>query len=196
MIGYLRGKLLELEPSRALVDVGGVGYQVQIPLSTFYELQKQAEGSEVALRIFTQVREDTLALFGFSTRREKALFEKLLAVSGIGPKLAQAVLSGMPPGDLASALATGDVRRLNSIPGVGKKTAERMVLELKDKVQDLAADLPAKLSSGDGDLVEALVNLGYRRRNAESAVSLTTREHTGKPFADLLRLSLQRLSKI
>jgi len=196
MIGYLRGKLLELEPSRALVDAGGVGYQVQIPLSTFYELQKLAEGSEVALRIFTQVREDTLALFGFSTRREKALFEKLLAVSGIGPKLAQAVLSGMPPDDLTSALASGDVRRLNSIPGVGKKTAERMVLELRDKVQDLAANLPAVLPSGDGDLVEALINLGYRRRNVESAVSLTTREHTGKPFADLLRLSLQRLSKV
>ena len=132
MIAHLRGSLLEKQPNRIIVDVGGVGYDVSVPLSTFYGLGEA--GATVALRIHTHVREDALALFGFATRLEQELFERLIGVSGIGPKLALAVLSGIEPPDLIRAIERGDVARLTAIPGVGKKTAERIVLELKDRL--------------------------------------------------------------
>ena len=132
MIAHLRGRLLEKQPNRMVVDVGGVGYDVSVPLSTFYGLGEP--GGEIALRIHTHVREDALALYGFATRLEQELFERLIGVSGIGPKVALAVLSGIEPADLIRAIGRGDLARLTAIPGVGKKTAERIVLELKDRL--------------------------------------------------------------
>jgi Holliday junction DNA helicase RuvA len=140
MIGFLRGRVLEKQPNRVLVDVNGVGYEVFIPLSTFYEVGD--EGAEVALRIHTHVREDALQLFGFLTVLERQMFERLITVSGIGPKLAIAVLSGLETRDLLAAVQRADIARLTTIPGVGKKTAERIVLELKDRLTQLAAPPP------------------------------------------------------
>jgi len=194
MIGFLRGTLLATAPNRVLLDVQGVGYEVNIPLSTYYQLQKAAGSGSVAFHIHTHVREDALALFGFWTERERRLFERLIAVTGIGPKLAQTVLSGMQPDDLIAALAAGDVRRLNTIPGIGRKTAERMILELRDKVQDLAAELPAGPTVAEGDLVEALVSLGYRQAAAHSAVDRVVRQQPDAAFADQLKAALRVLS--
>ncbi len=197
MIGYLKGALRSTAPDQVLLDVGGVGYEVKIPLSTYYEVQKLASGATAGLFIHTHVREDVLALFGFWTDRERRLFLKLLAVSGIGPKLAQTVLSGMSPGDLASALGRRDVRALSSIPGVGKKTAERMIVELKDKVQDLMADEPAAPTvAASDDLVLALVNLGYRRAAVERAVVKVAREMPEAELAEQLKASLKILSRV
>jgi len=200
MIGYLRGKLRARAADRVLIDAGGVGYEVAISLTSFAELQKSPLGDEVELHVHTHVREDVLALYGFATPREKQLFEKLIGVSGIGPRLAQVVLSGMLPDDLLAALAAGDVARLVRIPGVGKKTAERMVVELRDKVQALAAELPAaKAATGggsDSDLAEALVNLGYKPAQAEAAVAAARKEAPEAPFGELLRLALRRLSRV
>ena len=199
MIGYLQGQILRATPERLLVDVQGVGYEVHIPLSTYYEVEKSgsAAGARVALFIHTQVREDEIALFGFWTEREKALFEKLIGVGGIGPRLARVILSGMPPDDLLSALANGDLGRLSTIPGVGKKTAERMVLELRDKMRELAAELPASSAAvpADHDVVSALVNLGYKSTLAERAVAEVRRDKPDASFHDLLRASLNRLSR-
>jgi Holliday junction DNA helicase RuvA len=196
MIGFLKGTLLSTSPNRVLVDVQGVGYEVNIPLSTYYEVQK-ATGGSVAFHIHTHVREDVLALFGFWTERERGLFERLIAVTGIGPKLAQTVLSGMQPDDLIASLAAGDARRLNTIPGVGKKTAERMILELRDKVQDLAAELPSSEPMvAESDLVEALVGLGYKRAAAQRAVNRVAREQPEAEFADQLKASLKVLSRV
>ena len=197
MIGYLKGALLSTAPDLVLLDVGGVGYEVRIPLSTYYQVQKIEPGGTAAFFIHTHVREDALALFGFWTDRERQLFMKLLAVSGIGPKLAQTVLSGMSPGDLAAALGRRDVRALSSIPGVGKKTAERMIVELKDKVQDLVAEEPAArpLAASD-DLVLALVNLGYRQAAVERAVVKVAREMPEAELAEQLKASLKILSRV
>ena len=161
MIGSLRGRIRARAADRIVLEVGGVGYSVAISLNTFAEIERGGAGEEITLEIHTHVREDALALYGFATAREKELFEKLIAVSGIGPRLAQVVLSGMAPDDLVGALASGDIARLVRIPGVGKKTAERMIVELRDKVQALAAELPAAKAvpggaSSDADLVEAL----------------------------------------
>ena len=197
MIGYLQGHLLSTTPERLLLDVQGVGYEVNIPLSTFYEIERRAPGDRVALFIHTQVREDDISLFGFWTEREKLLFERLIGVSGIGARLARVVLSGMAPDDLLAAIAAGDVGRLSTIPGVGKKTAERMVLELKDKMRELAAGLPEKAAAvpADQDVVSALVNLGYKSTLAERAVAEVRRERPDAAFNDLLRASLGRLSR-
>jgi holliday junction DNA helicase RuvA len=198
MIGYLQGNLLRTTPERLLLDVQGVGYEVHIPLSTWYEIEKRPAGDRVALFIHTQVREDDISLFGFWTEREKLLFERLIAVSGIGPRLARVILSGMPPDDLMAALALGDLGRLSSIPGVGKKTAERMVLELREKIRLLAADLPTTATAAapaDQDVVSALVNLGYKSTLAERAVAEVRRERPDAAFNDLLRASLNRLSR-
>lgn len=197
MIGYLQGHLLRTTPERLLLDVQGVGYEVHIPLSTFYEIERRAPGDRVALFIHTQVREDDISLFGFWTEREKLLFERLIGVSGIGPRLARVVLSGMPPDDLLAAIAAGDLGRLSSIPGVGKKTAERMVLELREKMRELAAELPETPAAGpaDQDVVSALVNLGYKSSQAERAVAEARREKPDAAFNDLLRSSLNRLSR-
>ena len=200
MIGYLQGQLLKATPERVLLDVQGVGYEVHVPLSTWYEIEKRggAGAGKVALFIHTQVREDEIALFGFWTEREKALFEKLIAVGGIGPRLARVILSGMAPDDLLGAIATGDLARLGTIPGIGKKTAERMVLELKDKMRELAAELPersAAAAPAGQDVVSALVNLGYKAAQAERAVAEAHREKPDAAFHDLLRASLHRLSR-
>lgn len=203
MIGLLSGTLLSISPERALVDVGGVGYDVAIPLSTFYELERaQAAGAGERVRLFihTHVREDQLALYGFASEREKSLFERLIQVSGIGPRLAQVVLSGMAPEDLIAALATSDVARLTRIPGVGKKTAERMVVELRDKVGALARELPAAPAAAGGgsddELVAALVHLGYKPAQAQAAVGDARKAAPQAAFHELLRLALRRLARV
>lgn len=198
MIGWLSGKVVQAVPDRLILDVGGVGYQVAIPLSTYYEIQKVDSAGSIRLFIHTHVREDALALYGFWSEREKELFERLIAVSGIGPRLAQVVLSGMAPDELIAALAAGDVAKLVRIPGVGKKTAERMVVELRDKLQALAAQLPAARASSasDDDLVAALVNLGYKPSLAEGAVGAARKESPDAAFHELLRLALRRLSRV
>ncbi|HEY3570337.1 MAG TPA: Holliday junction branch migration protein RuvA [Thermoanaerobaculia bacterium] len=197
MIGYLQGTLLRADPERLLLDVHGVGYEVNVPLSTWYEIEKRRD-EPVRLFIHTHLREDGIALFGFWTEREKALFEKLIGVNGIGPRLARVILSGMPPDDLLSAISRGDLGRLATIPGVGKKTAERMVLELREKMRELAAGLPeetAAAAPADQDVVSALVNLGYKASLAERAVAEVRREKPDAAFNDLLRASLNRLSR-
>jgi len=174
MIAQLRGVLVEKHPNQAIVEAGGVGYDVTIPISTFTHLPDA--GVEVRLRIHTHVREDALALYGFLTAEEKTLFEKLIGVSGIGPTLAVKVLSGLAAPDLIRAIQRGEVDRLVRIPGVGKKTAERMVLELRDKLPAVAAEAgdaaapPAALSAIDQDVLSALLNLGCARTQAETAV--------------------------
>ncbi|MEM9554832.1 MAG: Holliday junction branch migration protein RuvA [Acidobacteriota bacterium] len=210
MIGRLRGRVLEARPGLVLLDVGGVGYELHVSVATFAEVEQashraapdrgvdEAEdtAAELTLHVHTHVREDAIQLFGFWTRGERELFLRLVAVSGIGPKLAQTILSGMPPHDLADAIARGDARRLVSIPGVGKKTAERMVLELKDTVADLAIAPAAAATpaNDDGDLVEALLGLGYKRAAAERAVTRVAADHPDAPLADRLRQALKLLS--
>lgn len=200
MIGYLRGTLHRARPEVALLDVGGVGYELHISLNTFSELEAAGQGSEVEVFVHTHVWSDGMALYGFTSERERSVFERLLGVSGIGPRLARVILSGMAPDDLVSALASRDVGRLTTIPGVGKKSAERMVLELKDKMDDLAAEVATRpaaptAASEDRDLVSALVNLGYRQNHAEKAVGAAREEHPDAPFHDVLRAALRRLSR-
>jgi len=199
MISHLRGRLLSLSPELAVVDVHGVGYAVSLPLPTYYELQKLPAQSEVSLFVHTHVREDALALYGFWTERERALFERLITVSGVGPRLARAILSGLPPEVLLAALAAGDVARLTRIPGVGKKTAERLVLELREKAAELAAApaaTSAALEPDDEDLLVALVNLGYRRADAEKALADVHRESAGASVPEQLRMALKRLARL
>ncbi|MEE8278730.1 MAG: Holliday junction branch migration protein RuvA [Thermoanaerobaculia bacterium] len=196
MIGYLQGKLLRSSPERVLLDLHGVGYDVHIPLSTFYEIERAANAQPIGLYIHTHVRKDAIELFGFWTEREKLLFEKLIAVSGIGPRLARIILSGMAGDELLAALAAGDTARLATIPGVGNKTAQRMVVELRDRVQQLAAELPARpAATADGDLVQALVNLGYKPTAAQIAVARAREESPEAAFHELLRASLKGLSR-
>ncbi|HTX33952.1 MAG TPA: Holliday junction branch migration protein RuvA [Bryobacteraceae bacterium] len=172
MIALLRGVLIEKHPNQAIVETGGVGYDVTIPVSTYTHLPET--GSEVRLRIHTHVREDALALYGFLTQDEKALFEKLIGVSGIGPTLAVKVLSGLAAAELIASIRRGEVEKLVRIPGVGKKTAERMVLELRDKLPAATGEAPAPaaaaLSPVDQDVLSALLNLGCARPQAEAAV--------------------------
>ena len=195
MIAQLRGRLLRKQPQEAVVDVGGVGYRVSIPLSTFYRIGEP--GAEVTLLTHTHVREDALALFGFLTSVEQALFERLIAVSGVGPKLAVSILSGIEAPDLVAALRSSDLARLTRIPGVGKKTAERLVVELKDKMQDLPSSVvaPTGPHAAADDVVSALVHLGYSRPEAERAAERATREHGEGRFEDLLRFALQVVSR-
>lgn len=198
MIGFLQGTLLQCTPERALLDVQGVGYAVLIPLPTFYELEKVASDQVVGLFIHTHVREGAIELFGFWNEKEQLIFEKLILVSGIGPKLARVILSGMPSEQLLTALAAGDTARLATIPGIGKKTAERMVVDLKDKAQALAKEMdqPVLADETETDLVQALVNLGYKESLALRAVSRAREQNPEAPFHELLRLSLQRLARI
>jgi Holliday junction DNA helicase RuvA len=195
MIARLHGTLVAKVPQHIVVDVRGVGYGVSIPLSTFYRLPD--EGADLTLLVHTHVREDAISLFGFLTADERALFERLIAVSGVGPKLALAILSGIEPPDLVEALRSGDVARLVRIPGVGRKTAERLVLELRDKLPP-AEPGPVRATSSPShakdDLLAALTHLGYSRPEAERAVA---RAHADQPdgrFESLLRRSLQVLS--
>jgi Holliday junction DNA helicase RuvA len=195
MIARLHGTLLEKTPSRIIVDVGGVGYDVLVPLSTFYGLGEA--GAPVTLRIHTHVREDVIALFGFASALEQDLFERLIAINGIGPKLALAVLSGIDPAELVRAIRGQDVARLTRIPGVGKKTAERIGLELKDRLPHGggAADAPAVGGEDDlrADLLSALTNLGYKGAIAEKAVDAAIRKAPAAPFEDLLRDILRQM---
>ena len=194
MIGRLTGRLASKAPDHVLLEVGGVGYLVHIPLSTFYDLPEQE--SPASLWIHTHVREDALALFGFLTEREKSLFLLLLGVTGIGPRVALTVLSGMPPTELVEALRNKDARKLVAVPGVGKKTADRMVLELADKVANLAPETPAGETAAVAadDVVSALVNLGYRRAEAERAVDAISRIGPPKDFGEFLKEALKRLT--
>jgi Holliday junction DNA helicase RuvA len=194
MIGYLQGILKTLDAAGALVLAGGVGYEVHISLQTYYRLEGRRD---VELEIYTHVREDALALYGFATGEEKMAFEKLIAISGIGPTLAQKILSGIEPADLADAVARGDTRKLSSIPGVGKKTAERMCLELRDKlVLPEAAPAAATRTSVDEDVHSALINLGYRPRDADAALDVARKElgHDAELSA-LLRRALRQLTR-
>jgi holliday junction DNA helicase RuvA len=199
MIAHLRGRLLEKHPNRVVVDVQGVGYDVHVPLSTFYEMAEA--GGEIALRIHTHVREDALLLYGFATALELQLFERLISVSGIGPKLALAVLSGIEPNELVNAIRQANVSRLTAIPGVGKKTAERIGLELKDKMATfLPSDVaisPAAVASETlrTDVLSALMNLGYHRPLAERALDAALKAIPGGPFEQTLKYALRELAK-
>jgi holliday junction DNA helicase RuvA len=196
MIAHLRGKLLLKHPNQAIVETAGVGYDVTISVPTFSDLP--AIGAEVALHIHTHVREDALALYGFLKSSEKFLFEKLITVSGIGPKLAVTILSGMAADEMVGAIRGNDVAKLTRIPGVGKKTAERMVLELRDKLPatGIAATpaIPA-VSDAEEDVLSALVNLGYQRAAAEKALAIATKNSKGQSFDALFREALGALSK-
>src|SRR5712692_3182761 len=196
MIAQLRGTLADKRPNQVLVDVGGVGYLVHIPVSTFYALGDLH--SNVTLLIHTQVREDAISLYGFLSSREKHLFELLISASGVGPVLALKILSGMSVDDLVPAVRAGDLVRLTRIPGVGRKTAERMVVELRDKLaaMEISEEAPAASRTGLGaDVVSALCNLGYDRRTAEKAVEEAQRNGGGENFEALLRAALQQLSR-
>lgn len=203
MIAFLSGKLLEKQATTVIVDVGGVGYEVSIPLSTFYELGEV--GTDVELRIYTHVREDALQLFGFQTERERQLYLKLISVQGIGAKSGISMLSGMSADELIVAIRTDNLARLTSIPGVGKKTAERIVIELRDKLNDissasiedraLSAQTNAPADAVYDDALSALTNLGYQRNAAEKALKQSVQEGTEMSVQKLLRRSLQLLAK-
>ena len=202
MIGYLSGKLLEKHANTAILDVNGVGYEVSIPLSTFYELGEV--GSDVQLRIYTHVREDAIQLFGFKTLRERDLYLKLISVQGIGAKSGITMLSGMSADEIIKAIRGNDLARLTSIPGVGRKTAERLVIELRDKVDAVSADGSALDAEAKqalpsdavfDDALSALINLGYQRNPAEKALKQAASEGTEITVQKLLRRALQILAK-
>lgn len=197
MIAQLTGRIARKEPQEAVIDVGGVGYRVTIPLSTFYRLG--TDGDSITLRVHTHLREDTIALFGFATASEHDLFQKLITVANVGPKLAVNILSGIETDDLIQALRGSDLARLTRIPGVGRKTAERLVLELKDKMPRpgaaAAAGAPPDGGAEREDVLSALVHLGYSRAEAERAVERATREGGSHRFEDLLRQVLRSLSR-
>ena len=193
MIAHLRGRLLEKSPNHVVVEANGVGYDVTISIPTFSDLPKP--GEEISLHIHTHVREDALALFGFLRKEEKQLFEKLIGVSGIGPKLAITILSGMSAEFMVSAIRGNDLGTLTKIPGIGKKTAERMVLELRDKLEGFGTLAPmAALKPVEEDVLSALVNLGYQRSAAERAVGQVP-DAGAKPFEVLFKEALGMLRK-
>jgi Holliday junction DNA helicase RuvA len=193
MIAHLRGRLIAKHPNQAIVETGGVGYDVVITVPTFSELS--GLGGEVSLHIHTHVREDAIALFGFLHPEEKQLFEKLLSVSGIGPKLAVTILSGMAAAEMVGAIRGNDVAKLTKIPGIGRKTAERMVLELRDKLKDFGMEPAAPPASPmEEDVLSALTNLGYQRPMAERAV-VTVGKNGSKDFDSMFREALALLSK-
>jgi holliday junction DNA helicase RuvA len=196
MIAHLRGKLLAKQPNQVILEAAGVGYDVTITVPTFAALPQI--GTELALHIHTYVREDVLALYGFIRPEEKHLFEKLISVTGIGPKLAVTILSGMPSDEMVAAIRGNDIVRLTKIPGIGKKTAERMVLELRDKLPPDGAEaliaIPT-LTAIEEDVLSALVNLGYQRAVAEKAVSAVAKDGKAGAFENLFREALGSLSK-
>jgi Holliday junction DNA helicase RuvA len=196
MIAHLRGTLLAKHPNQAIVETAGVGYDVTISVPTFSDLP--ALGAEVALHIHTHVREDLIALYGFLRPAEKLLFEKLITVSGIGPKLAITILSGMAADEMVGAIRGNDVARLTRIPGVGKKTAERMVLELRDKLPEAgpaAAPAVPAMNATEEDVLSALLNLGYQRASAEKALAAVAKNGKGGTFDAMFRDALAALSK-
>jgi Holliday junction DNA helicase RuvA len=192
MIAHLRGRLFSKQPQQAIVEAAGVGYDVAISVSTYTSLP--TEGAEVSLHIHTQVREDTLAMYGFLDRNEKRIFERLITVSGVGPKLAITIQSGLPSDRLETALRAQDHATLTRIPGVGKKLAERLVVELKDKLEDMAAAAPAMAAAGPAaeDVLSALVNLGYQRPSAQKAIeaAVAKDKSVGEHFDALFRAAL------
>jgi Holliday junction DNA helicase RuvA len=208
MIAHLSGTLLSKEPNAVILDVGGVGYEVTIPISTFYDLEDA--GSNVKLRIYTHVREDALQLYGFKTLRERELFMRLISVSGIGPRLGITLLSGMTADEMIASIRTNNLARLTLIPGVGRKTAERLVMELRDKVASLsspeleeelgaAAAAGTPVATGDAlhsDVLSALLNLGYQRGSAEKAVTSALDEGGDVSVESILRRSLRKLAKV
>jgi holliday junction DNA helicase RuvA len=196
MIAHLRGTLLAKHPNQAIVETHGVGYDIAISVPTFTELP--APGAEVALHIHTHVREDALSLYGFLRPVEKQLFEKLLTVSGIGPKLAITILSGMPVDEMVDAIRGGNLARLTRIPGIGKKTAERMVLELRDKLPAAAGESETSIAAAtpvEEDVISALVNLGYQRATADKALLAARGGEGPQSFEVLFREALRSLSK-
>ncbi len=196
MIAHLRGKLLAKHPNQAIVETGGVGYDVTISVPTFSGLP--APGQEVALHIHTHVREDVIALYGFSLATEKRLFEKLLTVSGIGPKLAITILSGMASDEMIAAIRGNDLARLTRIPGIGRKTAERMVLELRDKLPvqgSEAASATPVATPLEEDVLSALINLGYARPAAEKALAAASKNGSRDSFDVLFRSALAELAR-
>jgi Holliday junction DNA helicase RuvA len=199
MIAYLRGNLLEKNANTVIIETGGVGYEVWIPLSTFYEIGDV--GTEAELRIHTHVREDAIQLFGFRTEREKEVFLLLTSVQGIGPRSAIAMLSGMNTDEFAAAVRANDLGRLTAIPGIGRKTAERLVVELRDKLSNIGTAAAAAASGGAAagsafdDALSALINLGYQRSAAEKALDKAAAEGTEQSVQKLLRRSLQILAK-
>jgi Holliday junction DNA helicase RuvA len=208
MIAHLSGTLLSKQPNSVILDVAGVGYEVTIPVSTFYDLEDA--GSSVQLRIYTHVREDALQLYGFKTARERELFLRLISVSGIGPRLGITLLSGMSADEMIASIRTNNLARLTLIPGVGRKTAERLVMELRDKVASLSSaeleeELGAKTDTGApvltedsmrGDVLSALLNLGYQRNAAEKAVTGAIDEGGDISVELILRRSLRKLAKV
>lgn len=208
MIAHLSGILLSKQATSVILDVGGVGYEITIPVSTFYDLDE--EGSIVKLRIYTHVREDALQLYGFKTARERELFMRLISVSGIGPKLGITLLSGMSADEMIASIRTNNLARLTLIPGVGRKTAERLVMELRDKVASLSSaeleeELGAKTLAGAplptedstrSDVLSALLNLGYQRSSAEKAVTAALDEGDDISVESILRRSLRKLAKV
>ncbi|HEY6141754.1 MAG TPA: Holliday junction branch migration protein RuvA [Thermoanaerobaculia bacterium] len=196
MIGYLEGRLKHLDATLAIVLAGGVGYNVHISLQTYYRLEGRGEA---ALEIYTHVRDDALALYGFATPEEKFAFEKLISIAGIGPTLAQKILSGIDAPDLADAVARGDARKLSSIPGVGKKTAERICLELRDKLvmgEAAAAPVATTRTSIDDDVHSALINLGYRPKDADAALDAARKQLGAEAeFSAVLKAALRQLTR-
>ena len=199
MIAFLRGRVLDKQPNRVIVDVQGVGYELHVPLSTYYDLGD--EGAEVSLRVYTHVREEALQLYGFLTSLEQQVFERLIGISGIGPKLAIAVLSGIETRELVTAVQRGDVARLTGVPGIGKKTAERIVLELKDRLAKIVVPAGLEPLAGSSserlrdDLLSALQNLGYHRPLAEKAVESTLSSSHEPTFEQALRSVLRELMR-
>ena len=197
MIAFLRGNLQEKSPNRLIIDVNGVGYEVNVPLSTFYHAPSL--GENFSLRVHTHVREEAISLFGFATDLEIRVFEKLISVSGIGPKLAMSVLSGIDAMELVQAVKIGDTARLTLIPGVGKKTAERLGLELKDRLPSvLTEEQKVKSESSEAhplrsDLLSALLNLGYHRSLAERAIDSVLDVRSGSSFEEILKQTLHEL---
>jgi Holliday junction DNA helicase RuvA len=206
MIAHLSGTLLSKQATSVIVDVGGVGYEVTIPLSTFYDLEDM--GSTVQLRIYTHVREDTLQLYGFKTARERELFLKIISVTGIGPKLGITLLSGMTADEMIASIRTNNLARLTLIPGVGRKTAERLIMELREKVAELSSaqleeELGAKPETAEptedtirADALSALLNLGYQRSGAEKAIDAALGEGGDITVESILRRALKKLARV
>jgi Holliday junction DNA helicase RuvA len=207
MIAHLSGTLLSKEPNHVVVDVSGVGYEVNIPLSTFYDLAD--EKSDVQLLIYTHVKEDALQLFGFKTANERKLFVNFISVSGVGPKLGIALLSHMKAEELIESIKSNNLARLTQIPGVGRKTAERLVVDLRDKMTQLSQQQVADqtgvksetvyVSSEDtirGDALSALLNLGYQRSGAEKAIEAALGEGGDITVESILRRSLKKLARV
>ena len=207
MIAHLNGRLLSKEPNSVIVDVSGVGYEVSIPLSTFYELEN--EGSNVQLRIYTHVKEDALQLYGFKTERERSLFVNFISVSGIGPKIGIAMLSGMSADELINSIKSNNLARLTLIPGVGRKTAERLIVDLREKMTALAAtqveaetgtstDTPVRSSEDDvrSQALSGLLNLGYQKSAAEKAIDSVLSEESDPTVESVLRRGLRKLARL